>query len=58
MTIFNIIRWVAGTNDSSTKCLMFQVQAFLDYGDCGSKNRVNRGYLVHSTKGEENKIEL
>ena len=27
-TIFNIIRWVAGTNDSSTKCLMFQVLFF------------------------------
>ena len=27
-TIFNIIRWVAGTNDSSTKSLMFQVLFF------------------------------
>ena len=27
-TIFNIIRWVAGTNDSSTKRLMFQVLFF------------------------------
>ena len=27
-TIFNIIRWVAGTNDSSTKRLMFQVLLF------------------------------
>ena len=27
-TIFNKIRWVAGTNDSSTKCLMFQVLFF------------------------------
>ena len=27
-TIFNIIRWFAGTNDSSTKGLMFQVLFF------------------------------
>ena len=28
LTIFNIICWVAGTNDSSSKCLMFQVLFF------------------------------
>ena len=27
-TIFNIIRWVAGTNDSSIKRLMFQIFIF------------------------------
>ena len=27
-TIFNILHWVEGTNDSSTKCLMFQVLFF------------------------------
>ena len=27
-TIFNIIHWVAWTNDSSTKCLIFQVLFF------------------------------
>ena len=28
LTIYNIIRWFAGTNDSSTKCLMFQAVYF------------------------------
>ena len=30
-TIFNIIRWFAGTYDSSTKCLMFQSFSFHNF---------------------------
>ena len=26
-----LVRWIAGTNDSSTKCLMFQALFFLDF---------------------------
>ena len=42
-TIFNIIRWVAGTNDSSTKHLMFQVYIIFFIISCKilCKNHLN-----------------
>ena len=45
-TIFNIRRWVPGTNDSSTKRLMFQELSFFIFSSYVNYIRINRKYFL------------